>query len=552
MSFLKLPLGIDRFEKLRGDNYFYVDKTGLIPDLLQQEFEVRLFTRPRRFGKTLTMSMLANFFDVRKDSKGIFTGLQVCAHHELCAAWMNQYPVLFLSFKDVESVDFKGAYGLLQYVIAKLCKEHAYLEGSARVDPTDQEIFLRIKKQQGDSTDTKTALDTLMRMMYAHYTKPVILLIDEYDVPLAKASENGYYLEMLDVMRSLLGLALKTNPALKFAVVTGCLRIAKESIFTGTNNLVANSIMDTAFSNSFGFTKGEVNTLLKSAGLIGHAPAIQKWYDGYRFGNQEIYCPWDLLCYVAALQQDAGAIPVNYWENTSHNGIIRSFIDRTDLAVNRKFELLLNGGYITEAVTDNLTYDMLHASEENLWSVLYLTGYLTITDMEPAEKGKVCLKIPNSEIESIFEKTVVQWFSEKVKPVVRSQLFGAMWRGDAEHASQILSDLLFQTISYHDYHEDYYHAFLTGIFAGAGYPTQSNREHGLGRPDIVIWDDANRSAILIEAKRVDRASALEAGCDAALAQIKAERYAKDFLDGYRTIRCYGIAFYKKSCLLKML
>lgn len=350
MAKVNLPLGIDSFEKLRMNKCYYIDKTEFIEELLSEIFDVNLITRPRRFGKTLVMSMLAEFLDIRKDSRKIFEGLKVAGNREFCEKWMNQWPVLFLTLKDVDGDDFEDAYGMIQFVIASLCGDHSYLLDSEKVLKTDQRILSRLMEQNGNKTDIKTSLFVLIRMMKAHYGKPVIVLIDEYDVPLAKASDNGYYTEMLNIVQSLLGMAWKSNPSLKFAVVTGCLRIAKESIFTGANNFISDSISDKKYRCYFGFTEQEVLRFLADTGLEECLPEMKKWYDGYRFGEREVYCPWDVVNHVRELMKDIHAKPANYWKNTSHNSIIRKFIDFPGIAVNDKFEILLAGGVIWEPV----------------------------------------------------------------------------------------------------------------------------------------------------------------------------------------------------------
>lgn len=557
MGKIRLPIGIDSFTKLRTEGCFYADKTAFIAELLDQPFEVNLITRPRRFGKTLLMRTLADFFDIQKDSKHLFTGLEIAEKTELCRQWMNQYPTIFLTFKGVEGLTFESALAMLKNVIAELCRQHKYLAESAVLDETDRALFGRLRSGQATDSEIKDCLYTLMRMLEAHYGKQVILILDEYDVPLAKASENHYYREMLDLIRALLGKALKTNDSLKFAVITGCLRIAKESIFTGTNNFVSNTISDERFSKSFGFTEQDVWNLLVQAKLTDHMEEIRMWYDGYRFGEEEIFCPWDVLNHVAALLTNPHAVPANYWENTSNNDIIRSFINRTDLAVNRKFETLLQGGSIVEPVTENLTYDTLHSSEENLWSILYLTGYLTKGTMTKEHEiqlrpDQLCLKIPNREIEAIFEKTVAAWFRDTVTNEERQELFAALWNKEDETATKLLSNLLFRTISYHDYKESYYHAFLTGLFVGTGYAAESNYEYGEGRPDLVVRDDRNRRVLVIEIKHAADRSSMKSACRKALDQIQTERYAEGFLEDYHIVHCYGISFYKKDCIVKAL
>jgi len=559
MAKVNLPYGIDNFAKVRAGNCYYIDKTGFIRELLSETFDVNLITRPRRFGKTLTMSMLAEFFDIRKDSGEIFDGLEIAEDMDFCAEWMNQWPVLFLTLKDVDGRKFEGAYGLLQDTVASLCKEHPYLAASKRIDLDDRERFLRLKAGRGSFTDMQCALHTLLRMMKAYYGKDVILLVDEYDVPLAKASDNGYYEEMLEVIRSFLGMAWKSDPALKFAVVTGCLRIAKESIFTGANNFISSSISGESYQDYFGFMESEVSILLQDAGLQSALPEMKKWYDGYIFGEREIYCPWDVINHVRALMKSSKAEPGNHWLDTSHNNIIRRFIDHPHINVNAKFETLLAGGAIQEPIREDLTYDIAHSTEDNLWSILYLTGYLTRVlperlpeGMRPV-KGNMALRIPNEEVKSVFGDTVKKWFEEKIAIRDRGSLFKAWWSGDGERLTQDVADILFGTISYFDYKEDFYHAFVAGLFSGAGYDVRTNSEQGTGRADIVVKDQEHRRAIVIETKWPGREKAdLERECSAALRQIEDKQYRRNLrLEGYTTILCYGAAFLGKTCLIKL-
>lgn len=553
---IKLPVGIDSFEKLCTNECYYIDKTGFIKELLDDKFEVYLITRPRRFGKTLIMSMLAEFFDIRKNSESFFDGLEISQNSEICSAWMNQYPVLFLSLKKVEGLDFMGACAMLASLISDLCIQNYYLVDSKKINEVDKNTFLHLANRTATLAELKNSLYTIMRMLQMHYGKKIILLIDEYDVPLAKASENGYYTEMLDVIRSMMGSSLKTNDFLEFAVITGCLRIAKESIFTGTNNFVSNSISGERYKKYFGFTETEVKKLLADTGFSDHAEEMAVWYDGYRFGSMEVYCPWDVLNYVVDLRVFPNAKPGNYWRNTSHNGIIRSFIDRTDLFVNDKFEILLSGGCIPEKICEDMTYDMLHSSEENFWSVLYLTGYLTQADINEyegelfPEEGKTWLKIPNEEIKTIFADTVAVWFTDTMRLCDRAELFEAFWNGEEAKVTELVTDILFDTISYFDYKEDYYHAFLAGIFTGAGYAVESNHEHGLGRPDIVIRDRKKRRVLIIEVKHSKDEKDMEKDSIEALDQIGTKKYADQFLRGYRVVVCYGAAFFEKECIIK--
>lgn len=552
MTQYNIPIGISEFEKIRKNDYYYVDKTELIQVLLKTEpAEITLFTRPRRFGKTLVMSMLASFFDIRRENRDLFKGLKVAKDQKLCQGWMNQWPVIFLSFKDVGGECFEDAYGLLQSVISQLYVEHTYLEESMEIDESYKDIFGRLKRRQGNKTDVQISLRVLMRMMQIYYGKQVILLIDEYDVPMAKAGNKAYYNEMLDVIGTMMSQALKDNTALKFSVITGCLRISKESIFTGTNNFVADTIADERFSNYFGFTNEEVQRLLEDTGNIKYQGQIKKWYDGYCFGKTEIYCPWDVLCYLNKLAFESESEPENFWENTSHNDIIRTFLSCEGMDVTDSFERLLAGETIEVEITDNLTYENLTDSEENLWSVLYLTGYLTKDNRQPLQgKSKVFLKIPNAEIMDIFRKSVVRWFDERIAVRDRSSLFKALWNEDVSSLSELISDLLFETISYHDYAESFYHAFLAGLFTNAGYIVESNYESGLGRPDLVIKDKKKRQAVIIEIKIADSMQSLQKSAEKAMDQIEDMRYADSiFAQGYQKVIKYGAAFYRKNCLI---
>ena len=554
MTDLKIPVGISDFAKIRKYHYYYVDKTGLIEDLLEKETaEVTLITRPRRFGKTMGMSMLANFFDIRRDSQAMFEGLEIAQNTALCREWRNRWPVLFLSFKRVDGLDFGSAYEMLCTVLAEVCVTHGYLQESARVAPYDKNLLKRIEAGTATQVELKNSFVTLTRAMAAHYGKPVILLLDEYDVPIAKASAKGYYAEMLDVVKGLMQ-ALKDNDALRFAVVTGCLRIAKESIFTGTNNFVSDTISSSHLNEYFGFTQTDVDRLLKDADCLKHAADIKNWYDGYHFGDLDVYCPWDVMNYLRDLQRNPKAKPASYWKNTSDNSIIRSFIDYRGTKISQKLETLLSGGYILQKVEEDLTYDYLHSSEENLWSILYLTGYLTQVREDdlpaPLPEDTSALIIPNAEVREIFETTIQKWFDESAQTWNLTTLFDAMWSGDAETLTAEINKLLYKTISYHDYKEDFYHAFLTGILAGSGCAVESNREHGQGRSDIVVYHPERPQVVIFEAKYAKKLDELEERCEAALDQIEEKQYAKEFDNGYTSIRCYGIAFYKKCCLVR--
>lgn len=558
MREVHLPVGISDFEKIRESGYYYIDKSGLIRQLLQEKpSEVTLITRPRRFGKTMGMNMLANFFDIRKDSKELFAGLEIADNTDLCNQWMNQYPTLFLTFKNVDGLNFTATRELLRLQISSLCNKHLYLASSEKVNESDRNIFRQLTDfEKGSPTDEmlKDSIFLLTRMMKMHFHKPVILLLDEYDVPIAKASNNGYYQQMLDMMRGIMSAALKDNSSLQFAVITGCLRIAKESIFTGTNNFISDTIADSHFNEYFGFTQAEVDQLLKDAGMTDHAENIKAWYDGYRFGEYDVYCPWDVMNYLRDLQWNPKTKPKSYWKNTSDNAIIRSFIDYAGNNITKKLEKLLSGGYITQRIDDSLTYDYLHSSEDNLWSILYLTGYLTqVREQDVTETlpdGVSALMIPNAEVRDIYETTIMKWFDESAQTWDRKTLFDAVWRGNSETMTQEMSKLLRRTISYHDYREDFYHAFLAGIFTGAGYMVESNKEHGEGRSDIVVHDPVNARVAVFEAKYAESVKSLQHACDIAIQQINDRMYAEEFEDDYDDILCYGIAFFKKRCVVK--
>lgn len=554
MKNLNIPVGVSDFTEIRKNGYYYIDKSGLIKDILKTaSTKVTLITRPRRFGKTLAMSMLDSYFDIRKDSKQLFDGLEISQNQVLCSEWMNKYPTIFVSFRQVEGLDFKGAYDMLTVVIANLFNEHIYLLDSKKATEFQKTSFKNLLSGNASVKEVKSSIYLLMNMMNDYYNEPVILLIDEYDVPVAKANNNGYYNEMLDVMKSLMQ-TVKDNKTLKFAIITGCLRIAKESIFTGMNNFVSDTIVSSRLNEYFGFTQKEVNKILSDADAITYADIIKEWYDGYHFGNYDIYCPWDVMNYILDLQYNPKAKPQSYWKNTSDNAIIRSFIDYSGSNITRKLEVLMSGGHIFQHIDEYLTYDYLHSDEDNIWSILYLTGYLTQVKEDVGRKlddsKMTALTIPNKEIRDIFETTVIKWFDDSARMWNRKALFDAVWSGNSESITYEMNKLLRKTISYHDYREDFYHAFLAGIFAGAGYMVDSNKEHGEGRSDVVVYDTVNARVAVFEAKYTRALDKLESECDIALEQIDERMYAKEYEDDYDDIMCYGISFFKKRCLVK--
>ena len=555
MTALNIPVGVSDFSEIRQKNYYFIDKSGLIEELLKTTAtKVTLITRPRRFGKTLGMSMLAAFFDIRKDSSSLFTGLEISKNRDLCEAWMNQWPTVFFSFKDVDGLNFEDAYNRLVAQISNLYKKHTYLLECSDIDEDDKTIFRAVKSGTANKTQISQALSTLTRLLQIYHQKQVVLLLDEYDVPIAKASDKGYYQEMLDIMKVLLSTVLKDNESLRFAFITGCLKIAKESVFTGTNNLVTDSITSSRLDEYFGFTQKDIDKLLKDAKATEKTEIMKDWYDGYHFGEADVYCPWDVMNYMRELLQNPNAKPESYWKNTSDNAIIRSFIDYAGSSITKKLEVLLEGDYIVQRVDESLTYDYLHSSEENLWSILYLTGYLTKVREEnlkaPLPEKYTALIIPNAEIKEIFETTVINWFDDNAKIWNRKALFDAIWYGDSKTITAEMTKLLRKTISYHDYKEDFYHAFLAGIFTGAGYMVESNREHGEGRSDVIVYDSSEGRVAVFEVKYSKKLEDMSKDCEKALQQIDTKLYAKEYEDDYDEVLCFGISFFKKRCIVK--
>lgn len=561
-----MPVGNTDFREIRETGLYYIDKTMLIDQLVNQSrAKVTLFTRPRRFGKSLNMSMLQHFFDIREDSKALFEGLQVFENKTLCTEWMNQYPTILVSFKDVESNSFESAFKRIRTEISKLYERYDYLyKNNSKLSELQKKLFEKILMRESDEEDLKESLVLLTQLMYEYYGKHIILLIDEYDVPMAKGDANGYYREITDIMRSMYGKSLKDNPYIKIAVLTGCLRIAEESIFTGLNNLSVKTITDTDYDECFGFTNEEMNKLLADTELLHKHTVFKEWYDGYVFGDKEVYCPWDVLNYVDALQKEPDALPINYWANTSGNDAIKRFLE-SRFDVSADFEKLLGGGFVEKIINPDITYGDLTKNETNLWSVLYMTGYLTILPGS-LPKSKSCenddmrgkfdvpfkLKFPNMEIKRLFEKTIAVWFKERILADDRTELFAALWSGDAVQLANIISRYLRSTISYHDYSEQFYHAFLTGLFSGVGnVSVRSNREVGEGRADVIVKNEYTNQAVVIELKITDSPAKAAAKCDEALRQIEDKGYAVPLSEdeGY-DVTVYGAVFYKKRCFIK--
>ena len=556
-----MPVGKSDFAKLRTAGDYYVDKTDLIRQITSSGAEVTLFTRPRRFGKSLNMSMLQHFYDIRENNRELFEGLSISKNKELCDGWMNKYPTILVSFKDVGSSNFKSAFELLKSIISKLYESHEYLL-DGKLTKRQERLFNSFLMGESSEAGLTDCLYLLTDIMYHKYDNtPVILLIDEYDVPMAKGDANGYYRDITDIMSVMLSKALKDNPYIKKAVMTGCLRIAEESIFTGLNNPSIKTIVDTDYDECFGFTNEDMIKLLTDTGLPDKQPVFKEWYDGYIFGNREVYCPWDVLNYVDALQIDPDTLPSNYWANTSGNDVVRRFLE-SDFDVSEEFETLLSGGYIEKSINPNITYGNLIKSEANLWSVLYMTGYLTILPgslpkNKPGQinnvKGKYelpfKLRLPNKEIAVIFEQTIAEWFEERIVGEDRTELFNAVWSGDADKLTVEISKFLGDTISYHDYKEDFYHAFLAGLMSGfKGVKVESNRETGAGRADIILKNPRMARVAVFEFKHAKTEKQMNSKCDEAVKQVAEREYTFPFRE--ETIYKYGISFYKKKCLVK--
>ena len=555
---LKLPVGIDSFDKIRKNGFYYIDKSGLIEQLVQLGGEVTLFTRPRRFGKTLNMSMLRSFFETGTDAS-LFDGLYISGNKEICDEYMGKYPVIFLSLKDVDGLKYENAKYRIMELIGREAERYFFLGDSDRLSENEKEqykavIALQNGKYSMDENVLTSSLRLLSHLLFKHYGEKTVILIDEYDVPLDKAFQNGYYQEMVSLIRGLFGMALKTNDSLQFAVLTGCLRISKESIFTGLNNFKVLSILDSRFDEQFGFTDQEVQKILDDYELSSHFEETKEWYDGYRFGNADIYCPWDVINYVEQLRYDPAAVPQDFWSNSSGNAMVRRFIDMADVSTKNEIERLIAGESIEKDVTPELTYDELEKSIENLWSVLFTTGYLTHKGR--TESGKYRLVIPNREVRNLFVKKIREWFSDVSRKDGQTleQLCDAFVNKNVEKIEQIFGDYLWNTISIRDTavakekKENFYHGILLGLL---GYKStwliKSNAESGIGYSDILVEVPTNRTGIVIELKYAEDGD-MDAACEEAMRQIEEKGYvAKLKQDGMRNFIRYGIACFKKDC-----
>lgn len=556
----KLPIGIENFEKLRQEDFYYIDKTRLIEQLLTRWGEVNLFTRPRRFGKSLNMSMLQSFFEIGKD-KTLFDGLRISDNQELCEEYQGKFPVVSVSLKGINGATYEEARRFLIKTINEEARRLSVLSDSTELDETDHELLTQLKKKEMTNDSLVYSIRELTELLEKHYGSKVIVLIDEYDVPLAKANENGYYDEMVLLIRNLFENALKTNNSLKFAVLTGCLRIAKESIFTGLNNFKVYSITDKSFDETFGFTDAEVRELLRYYGQEKYYETVKEWYDGYRFGNVDVYCPWDVINFCSDHLADPGLEPKNYWANTSGNSVISHFIDsvgKPQKLTRMELEQLVNGGIVQKEINFELTYKELYSSIDNLWSTLFMTGYLTQRG-EPSG-NRYNLVIPNREIRNIITNHILKMFKENVKDYGKtvSDLCDALLNQNPEKVELIFTEYMKKTISIRDTFarkptkENFYHGLLLGILGfKENWSVMSNRESGDGFGDILIRIEDEDVGIVIEVKYADDGN-LQGECEKALQQIIDIRYTEALeQEGIHTIIKYGIACYRKKCKVLM-
>lgn len=555
----KLPVGIDNFEKIRKEKFYYVDKTKLIEQILEQWGEVNLFTRPRRFGKTLNMSMLQCFFEIGTD-KTLFDGLYISDKQELCQEYMGKFPVIFLSLKEVDGLTFDSAKYRLAELVGLEAERFSFLLKSDRLSENERDkyralITLYNGKYSMDEEILKSSLKTLSQLLYNHYGTKTIILIDEYDVPLDKAFQHGYYKEMVSLIRGIFGQALKTNNFLQFAVLTGCLRVSKESIFTGLNNFKVLSVTDVRFDEQFGFTDEEVTRLLSTYCLESHLDEMKEWYDGYHFGDTDVYCPWDVINHVDRLTVEPGAKPQAYWINTSGNELVKRFIAKANKTTRDEIERLVSGEAIEKFIRLELTYDEIDNSIDNLWSVLFTTGYLTQTGM--TEQGAYKLIIPNREVREVYRFQIQEWFKNTVfSNTEQLQMFwNGFESGDAAAVEKYLKKILSNSISFYDTKarkgekESSYHTLMIGLLAGNDeWLVRSNVEAGDGLADIIIETEDPDAGIIVELKYVKEFPAMEKACERAITQIRERRYAEYLKnDDRQNILLYGIAFCKKKC-----
>ncbi|MCM1303607.1 MAG: ATP-binding protein [Lachnospiraceae bacterium] len=552
-----LPIGVDNFEDMIKNDYYYVDKTMFMKELLDLKGKVNLFTRPRRFGKTLNLSMLRYFFEDTMDAernarnRELFQGLKIMTAGEEYVRQMGMYPVVNLTLKSAKQRSFESAYGKLKTEIADEFRRHEHVLESDKVNTDNKNLFQKIASGKGEYDDYSGSLKFLSQCLYQVTGNKTIILIDEYDVPLENSYFMGFYAEMVDFIRSLFESALNTNDCLQFAVITGCLRISKESIFTGLNHLNIISVLDQKYSEHFGFTEPEVQQAMAYYEAEQRFPTMKEWYDGYLFGNADVYNPWSVIKFLYDLYSDINAFPRPYWINTSSNDIIKDMIAEADRETKGQIETLLTGGTLDMQVHEEITYEDMHSKGENLWNFLYFTGYLT-KKSEYFKESSIFLqvKIPNTEVKTIYQNTILGWFRKRIEKQDFRNLYRAMEDGNAEKMGEILNQQLFSTISFYDSAENFYHGFLAGILSQSeDYLVRSNRESGSGRSDIMVKSPSLRGrSFILELKVSGNIDDLEADAERALQQIYDQKYAEELrTEGYRKIDCYGISFYRKDC-----
>ncbi|MDY4079247.1 MAG: AAA family ATPase [Clostridium sp.] len=552
-----LPIGVDDFKKLIDENYYYVDKTLLIKELLDNKGEVNLFTRPRRFGKTLNMSMLQYFFEkTEEDNSYLFNGLKIMNESKEYLDYMGKYPVINLSLKSAKQPTFEMSYKKIREAIADEFKRYSEVLNGNVLFEDEKEDFTNIMLQKADLSTYNTSLKLLSKCLKRYYKENVIILIDEYDVPLENAFFEGFYDEMVKFLRSLFESALKTNPSLEFAVITGCLRISKESIFTGMNNLEIVSILNKSYEEYFGFTNAEITKICKDYDINDKYSEIKEWYDGYVFGDENVYNPWSVVRYVKDVAINGEKYPSPYWSNTSSNSIVKSLIEKADLITKEEIESLIEGNAIEKPIHEDITYNEVYDSMDNLWNFMFFTGYFKKVSEKINSIGDrfIKLAIPNKEVKYIFRTKIEKWFKEMIKGENLDELFEAMFQGNEKKFEEKIISILEKSISFNDSYENFYHGFLTGILSTLhNYKVKSNRESGIGRGDIIIqYPNRRGKALIIEIKVAKDVKDLEKKCNEALEQIEENKYDMELVqDGYKNILKYGITFFKKECMVKL-
>ena len=560
----KISIGVEDFKTIINKNGYFVDKTLMIQKLIESEAMVTLFTRPRRFGKTLNQFMIRRFFEDEITEKGekvdngyLFDGLAITKCGEEILSHQQQYPVIFLTLKSAKQPTYEMAYGALADEIYNEFMRHRYVLQSDALLPIEKERYENLLNRRADEKEVAKAFAFLSECLFKYHGKNTIILIDEYDVPLENAYFRGFYDKMIDFIRSLFESALKTNPYLERSVITGCLRISKESIFTGLNNLKVDSVLRTEYGDSFGFTESEVEAMLAYYNLQEELPEVKQWYDGYLFNDIEIYNPWSIVNYVYDHDRKITQFALPYWSNSSSNSIIREMVGEADADAKHDLETLINGGTIEKQVHEDITYGDIHQTQDNLWNFLFFTGYLKKISERKDESGEtlyLSMAIPNTEIKTIYKNSIAYWFEQRIKQTDRSPLVRALETGDCEAAEDFINRQLVDTISYYDYAENFYHGFMAGLFVNiGGYLVRSNRESGNGRPDIVMQTVQIRKGrvIILELKIAGSIAEMEAACDRALAQIEAQHYAEPFItEGYPEVKKYALSFCKKECMVK--